>query len=125
MDIGPVSLANNANRRTQIMEDCFLRKVSWAAVARDNIPTPSNAMTGYFKNFATNASTRDDTAGIQVTSAINLPATNIIYNYSTGNLNIPIKSGDYVSFYYQTNFNAGAGNLASGLVVSVDAYFYV
>jgi ATP-dependent protease HslVU (ClpYQ) peptidase subunit len=125
MDIGPVSLANNANRRSRIMKDCFLREVSWSAVARDNIPTPSDAMTGYFKNFTGNALTRDDVPGIQVTPAINLPATNVMYNYSSGNLNIPIKSGDYVSFYYQTNFPAGAGNLASGLAVSVDAYFYV
>ncbi len=125
MDVSPVSLPNNANRRSQIMKDCFLREVSWSVAARDNIPTPSNAMTGYFKNFTSNALTRDDVTGIQVTSAINLPATNVIYNYSSGNLNIPIKSGDYVSFYYQTNFAAGAGNLASGLTVNVSAYFYV
>ena len=37
----------------------------------------------------------------------------------------PIKSGDFVSFYYQTNFNAGSSNLASGLGVNVYAYFYV
>jgi len=125
MDIGPVSLGSNENRRTRIMKDCFLREVSWAAIARDNIPTPSNAITGYFKNFGNNPSTDDTAVGVQVTSAINIPTTNEIYNYSTGNLNIPITGGNYVSFYYQTNFTAGSNNLASGLAVSVDAYFYV
>ena len=125
MDIGPASLNSNENRRTRIMKDCFLREVSWAVIARDNIPTPSNAITGYFKNFGNNPSTDDQTSGVQVTSAINVPTINEIHNYSTGNLNIPITGGNYVSFYYQTNLTAGSNNAASGLAVNVDAYFYV
>jgi hypothetical protein len=125
MDIDPVSLANNEKRRVQILQDCFLRKIVWTTIAKTNAPIPSSAMTGYFKNFATNASTRDDVPGIQVTSGINIPASNTMYTNSTGNLNIPITGGNYVSFYYQTNFNSGASNLASGLAVNVAAYFYV
>ena len=125
MDIGPVSLGSNEKRRSRVMKDCFLREVSWAAIVRDNVPTPNNAMTGYFKNFGNNPLGNDSSVGNQVTSAINLPTINETYNYSTGNLNIPIKAGDYVSFYYQTNFNAGSNNLASGLAINVDAYFYV
>ena len=125
LDIGPVSLGSNEKRRSRILEDCFLREVSWAVIARDNFPTPSNAMTGYFKNFGNNPLGNDSSVGNQVTPAINLPTINEIYNYSTGNLNIPVKSGDYVSFYYQTNYTPGSNNLASGLAVSVDAYFYV
>ena len=123
-DMDAVSLANNDKRRVQIMQNCFLRRVTWASMAKTNVPTPSNAITGYFKNFGTGLS-RDDSAGVQVTPAINIPVSNIMYNISTGDLNIPIASGDYVSFYYQTNFNAGSSNLASGLGVNVYAYFYV
>jgi len=125
MDIDPVSLTNNEKRRVQMLQDCYLRKVAWTSIAKTNTPTPSNAMTGYFKNFGNNALADDQSAGVQVTSAINIPSSNIMYNNSTGNLNISIKSGDYVSFYYQTNFNAGSNNLASGLAVNVGAYFYV
>ena len=125
MDIQPVGQGNNERRRTQILQDCFLRRIAWSTIASSNIPTPSDAITGYFKNFGNNPLGNDTSAGVQVTFAINIPATNTMYNYSSGNLNLPIKSGDYVSFYYQTNFAAGAGNLASGLAVSVNAYFYV
>jgi hypothetical protein len=125
MDIDPVSLLNNERRRVQILQDCYLRKISWTTIAKTNQPTPSNAMTGYFKNFGNNPLTDDQSAGVQVTSAINIPSSNTMYNNSTGNLNISVKSGDYVSFYYQTNFTAGSNNLASGLAVNVDAYFYV
>jgi hypothetical protein len=124
IDIGPVSLNNNEKRRVRILQDCFLRKISWSVVARDSLPLPSNAMTGYFKNFGANALTDDQTAGVQVTSGMNILATNTIYNSSTGTLNISIRSGDYVSFYYQTNYT-GAPNAASGVTVNVDGYFYV
>ena len=125
MDIGPATIGNNEKRRTQILQDCFLRNIAWSAFANTNIPTPSNAITGYFKNFGNNPLGNDTSVGVQVTQSINIPSTNIIYNYSTGNLNVPIKSGDYVSFYYQTNFDAGSNNLASGLVMNLNAYFYV
>jgi len=125
MDIDPVGLASNERRRVQIAQDCYLRKVVWTSIAKTNAPTPSNAMTGYFKNFGNNALIDDTSAGVQVTSGINIPAVNTMYANTTGNLNIPIKSGDFVSFYYQTNFNAGSNNVASGLAVNVDAYFYV
>jgi len=121
MDIDPVSLTNNEKRRTQILQDCYLRKVVWNSIAKSNFPTPNSAMTGYFKNFGNNALSDDQLAGVQVTSAINIPNSNIIYANSTGTLNIPIKSGDYVSFYYQTNFSTAPVNLA----ISVNAYFYV
>ena len=93
--------------------------------ANTNIPTPSDAITGYFKNFGNNPLANDNTVGVQVTSGINIPTSNIIYSFPNGNLNLPIKSGDYVSFYYQTNFNAGSNNVASGLAANVDAYFYI
>lgn len=125
MDIDPVGLTNNEKRRVQILQDCFLRKVVWTSIAKTNAPTPSSAMTGYFKNFGNNPSTDDQAAGVQVTSGINITASNTMYNNSTGTLNIPITGGNYVSFYYQTNFTAGSNNLASGLAVNVDAYFYV
>jgi len=123
IEISPVSLANNEKRRVQILQDCFLRKIVWTSLSRDNAPTPSNAMTGYFKNFGNNALTDDPSSGIQVTSAINIPSTNTMYSNSTGTLNIPITGGNYVSFYYQSNFNAGSNNQASGLGVNVYAYF--
>jgi len=121
MDIDPVSLANNEKRRVQIAQDCYLRKVIWTSIAKTAAPTPTNAMTGYFKNFGNNPLTDDQTAGVQVTSVINIPASNIMYANSTGTLNIPIKSGDYISFYYQSNFSVAPTNLA----VNVDGYFYV
>jgi hypothetical protein len=121
MDIDPVSLANNEKRRVQIMQDCYLRKVVWTSIAKSAAPTPTNGMTGYFKNFGNNPLTDDQTAGVQVTSGINIPASNTMYANSTGTLNIPIKSGDYISFYYQSNFSAAPTNLA----VNVDGYFYV
>jgi hypothetical protein len=125
MDIGPVSLANNDKRRVQIMQDCYLRRIAWTSLARDNAPIPSDAATGYFKNFGNNASVPDSTAGIQVTSGISIVTPNIMYNNSTGTLNIPIKSGDFVSFYYQTNYANTPSSLASGLAIAVNAYFYV
>jgi len=125
IDIGPVSLANNEKRRVQILQDCFLRKIVWTSLSRDNAPTPSSAMTGYFKNFGNNQFTDDQSAGIQVTSGVNIVTTNIIYNNSTGTLNIPITGGNYVSFYYQTNYTNTSNSLASGLTVNVAAYFYV
>ena len=125
IDIGPVSLANNEKRRVQIMQDCYLRRIVWTSLAIDNAPIPSAAATGYFKNFGNNPLTSDTTAGIQVTSGINIVTTNIMYNNSTGTLNIPIKSGDFVSFYYQTNYTNTSNSLASGLTVGVNAYFYV
>jgi hypothetical protein len=48
-----------------------------------------------------------------------------MYNNSTGTLNIPITGGNYVSFYYQTNYTNTSNSLASGLAVNVAAYFYV
>ena len=125
MDIDTANLGSNERRRVQILQDCFLRKVAWSTIAKTNAPTPSNAMTGYFKNFGNNPLTNDTSAGVQVTSGINIPAINTIYSTSTGTLNIPITGGNYVSFYYETNFTAGSNNLASGLAVNVDAYFYV
>ena len=125
LDLGPVSIGNNEKRRVQMIHDCFLKKISWTMVANTNSPTPSDAITGYFKNFGNNPTTSDNTVGVQVTSGINIPASNIIYSFPNGNLNLPIKSGDYVSFYYQTNFNAGSNNIASGLAANVDAYFYL
>ena len=104
MDIDPVSAANNEKRRVQLMQDCYLRRVVWASIAKTTAPTPSNGMTGYFKNFGNNPLGDDPSAGIQITSGINILTNNIIYSNSTGTLNIPIKSGDYVSFYYQSNF---------------------
>ena len=121
MDIDPVPLANNERRRVQILQDCFLRKVVWTSIAKSTAPTPTNAMTGYFKNFGNNPLTDDTSVGIQVTSGINIVGSNIIYNNSTGTLNIPITGGNYVSFYYQSNFSVAPANLA----VNVDAYFYV
>ena len=125
MDIDPVASGSNERRRVQILQNCFLRKVVWTSIAKTNSPIPSSAITGYFKNFGNNPSTDDPSAGIRVTSGINIPASNTMYTNSTGDLNIPITGGNYVSFYYQTNFTAGASNLASGLAVNVGAYFYV
>ena len=125
MDIDPVNITNNEKRRVQILQDCFLRKVVWSSIAKTNAPTPTSAMTGYFKNFGNNPSTDDQSAGIRVTSGVNIPSSNIMYTNSTGDLNIPITGGNYVSFYYQTSYTAGSNNLASGLAVNVDAYFYV
>ena len=123
MDVDPVGIGSNERRRVQILQDCFLRKIVWTSLADKNAPTPSDAMTGYFKNFGNNALTDEPSPGIQVTSAINIPSTNTMYSNSTGTLNIPITSGNYVSFYYQTDFTAGSDNLASGLAVNVSAYF--
>jgi len=123
MDIDPAGIGSNERRRVQILQDCFLRKIVWTSFAKANAPTPSNAMTGYFKNFGNNALTDDPSSGIQVTSAINIPSTNTMYSNSTGTLNIPITGGNYVSFYYKSNFNAGSNNQASGLGVNVYAYF--
>jgi len=125
MDIDPVSLANNEKRRVQILQDCYLRKVVWTSIAKINAPIPSSAMTGYFKNFGNNPLTDDQSAGVQVTSGVNIVTTNIMYNNSTGTLNIPITGGNYVSFYYQTNYTNTSNSLASGLAVNVAAYFYV
>jgi hypothetical protein len=125
MDIDPVSVTNNEKRRGQILQDCYLRKLVWTSIAKMNPPIPNNAITGYFKNFGNNPLTDDQGAGTQITSAISIPGSNTMYSISTGNLNIPVKSGDYLSFYYETNFTAGSNNLASGLAVNVDAYFYV
>jgi hypothetical protein len=121
MDIDPVSLSSNDKRRVQILQNCFLRKVVWTSIAKTTAPSPSDAMTGYFKNFGNNPLTRDDTPGVQVTSGINISASNIMYANSTGDLNIPITGGNYLSFYYQTNHTATA---AAGLAINVDAYFY-
>jgi hypothetical protein len=125
LDIGPVSQANNDKRRVQIMQDCFLRRVVWSSLARDNAPIPSAAATGYFKNFGNNPLAADSSPGVQVTSGINIPAVNIVYNNSTGNLNIPVRSGEFVSFYYQTNYTNTSNSIPTGLTVNVDAYFYV
>ena len=120
-DIGPVSLGNNEKRRVQILQDCFLRRVSWSNIAATTVGSPTDAATGYFKNFGNNPLANDTTVGVQVTQAINTPLANTVYNYASGNLNIPIKSGDYVSFYYQSNFVTAPVAFA----VSVDAYLYV
>ena len=120
LDLGPVTLGNNEKRRVQILQDCFLRRVAWAS-AVGTIGAPTDAMTGYFRNFGNNPLSSDTTVGVQVTQAINTPISNIIYNYSTGNLNIPIKSGEYVSFYFQSNFATAPVNASN----NVDAYLYV
>jgi hypothetical protein len=120
LDLGPATLGNNEKRRVQILQNCFLRRVAWAsAVATTGSPT--DAMTGYFKNFGNNPLGNDTTVGVQITQAINTPISNAIYNYSSGNLNIPINSGDYVSFYFQSNFSTAPINSSN----NVDAYFYV
>lgn len=121
LDSGPVSLGNNEKRRVQILQDCFLRRVAWSNIAATTVGSPTDAMTGYFRNFGNNPLTSDNAVGIQVTQALNTPIANTIYNYATGNLNIPIKSGDYVSFYYQSNY----GTAPVALAVNVDAYLYV
>jgi hypothetical protein len=121
MDIDPVTITNNERRRVRILQDCYLRRVSWTSVAKTAAPTPHDAMTGYFKNFGNNSIDNDNSVGIQVTSGISIPSSNTLYNNSTGTLNIPVKSGDYVSFYYQSNWGTAPTNLA----VNVDAYFYV
>jgi hypothetical protein len=51
MDIDPAGIGSNERRRVQILQDCFLRKIVWTSFAKTNAPTPTNAMTGYFKNF--------------------------------------------------------------------------
>jgi hypothetical protein len=121
MDIDPVGLINNDKRRFQMIKKCFLRELTWTSIASTTAPIPSNAMTGYFKNFGNNPLTIDNSPGVRVTSAINIPTANILYNTSSGNLNIAIASGDYVCFYYETNHSTNAVNLATHVI----AYFYV
>lgn len=120
-DAGVVTLANNEKRRVPILQDCFLRKVAWTNFVKATIP--SGTLTGYFKNFGPNPLNDDKTVGIQVTpTGMSIPATNIMYNTINGDLNLPIKTGDYVSFYYVSNFS-GASTV--NYATDVAAYFYV
>jgi len=119
-DGGVVTLTNNEKRRIPILQDCFLRKVAWTNFAKTTIP--SGMLTGYFKNFGPNAFNDDKTLGVQVTTGLSIPAVNIMYNSISGDLNLPIKTGDYVSFYYVSNFS---GTSTVNYAVNVGAYFYV
>jgi len=120
LDAPSASLSNNERRRIPILQDCFLRKVVWTNFARSAIP--SGTLTGYFKNFGPNPSNDDKSVGVQVTTGMSVPVINTMYNSISGNLNIPVTGGDYVSFYYVSNFS---GALTVNYAVNVGAYFYV